>query len=289
MKVLVTGANGQLGMAIRSLTDNQAEHEFLFTDVDELDITNYEEAEKLILSFHPDVIINCASYNAVDQAEDEPELAISINGTAVQGLAGLARKHGSGFIHISSDFIFDGNKGTPYNELDDPNPQSGYAHSKFIGEQAVHTANPNAAIIRTSWLYSEFGHNFVKTIRKIARSRNEIRVVNDQSGTPTYAADLAGAILTLLPSVNSFNGVRTYNYSNEGITNWAEFAQAIIEFSGIDCKVIPVSTKEYGHSKAIRPAYSVLDKSKIKNELNIVIPEWKTSLKKCISILKKDE
>jgi dTDP-4-dehydrorhamnose reductase len=238
MKVLVTGAKGQLGMAIRLLTDdNQAEHEFLFTDVDELDITNHEEAEKLILSFHPHVIVNCASYNAVDQAEDEPELAISINGTAVQGLAGLARKHGSGFIHISSDFIFDGKKDLPYTELDGPNPQSRYAHSKFIGEQAVKTVNPNAAIIRTSWLYSEFGHNFVKTIRKIAGSRGEIRVVNDQFGTPTYATDLAEVILTLLPLVNSFKGVRTYNYSNEGIANWAEFAQAIIEFSGIDCKV----------------------------------------------------
>ncbi len=289
MKVLVTGANGQLGLSLKAGSNAYPGYEFLFTDIDELDITSYDAVEKLIFSFNPEVLINCASYNAVDKAEDEPLLALNINGKAVQKLAGLARKHSFGLIHISSDYIFDGKKGSSYTELDEPHPQSKYAHSKFIGEQAIHTARPNAAIIRTSWLYSEYANNFVKTIRKLALERDELRVVSDQQGTPTYAGDLAEAICVILDKVNNFNGIRTYNYSNEGLTSWAGFAAAIIEYSGLDCKVIPVTTEEYGVSKAARPAYSLLDKSKIKKEFNIDIPEWQESLKKCIKELKKEE
>ena len=288
IKVLVTGANGQLGMSFRDESKDHPNIEFLYTDIEDLDITNYNETERLILDFKPAVLVNCASVNAVDQAEDDPALAIKINSNAVQSLAGMARKHGFGFIHISTDYIFDGKKGSAYTELDEPNPQSKYAHSKFIGEQAVLTAGPNAAIIRASWLYSEYAHNFVKTIRKLALSRDEISVVNDQLGTPTYAGDLAKAILIMIPHISDFNGVKTYNYSNEGLTHWAEFATAIIEYSGLHCKVIPVTTEEYGMSKAARPAYSLLDKTKIKSEFNIEIPDWRESLKKCINNLEKE-
>jgi dTDP-4-dehydrorhamnose reductase len=285
MNVIVTGANGQLGTCIRDLADEHTDINFLFNDIDELDIQDYEAVEEMVLDFHPDVLVNCASYNAVDRAEDEPLEALKINGKAVQGLAGLARKHGFGLIHISTDYIFDGKKGNAYTELDEPHPQSKYAHSKFIGEQAIQTASPNAAIIRTSWLYSEHAHNFVKTIRRLAAERNEIRVVNDQQGTPTYAGDLASVIMEMLRHVNSFDEVRVYNYSNEGVTSWAEFAEQIISFSGLSCQVIPVTTEEYGMSKAARPAYSLLDTSKIKEYLNISIPDWKDSLQNCIEKL----
>jgi len=287
LKVLVTGANGQLGSSIRAARNDHPDYTFLFTDIQELDITHYDDTEKLILDFQPHVLVNCASYNAVDQAEDDPKMAIEINSRAVQKLAGMARKHQFGFIHISTDYIFDGQKGSAYTELDDPNPQSKYAHSKYIGEQAVLTARPKAAIIRTSWLYSEYAHNFVKTIRKLALSKDELRVVNDQVGTPTYAADLAKAILIMIPAVNTFEGVRTYNYSNEGYTHWAGFAEAIIDYSGLDCRVIPVTTEEYGMSKAARPAFSILDNSKIKKEYNISIPDWQESLRICIQNLNK--
>ena len=287
MKVLVSGANGQLGQSLQVAAKDKPQFQFMFTDIDELDITNYDAVEKRVLSWQPDVMINCASYNAVDQAEEDPIQALNINGKAVQILAGLARKNDFALIHISTDYIFDGKKGSAYTELDEPHPQSKYAHSKFIGEQSVHTAKPNAAIIRTSWLYSEYVHNFVKTIRKLATEHHELRVVKDQMGTPTYAMDLANAILSMLPQLNDFKGVQIYNYSNEGLTNWAEFAQTIIEYSGLHCKVVPVTTKEYGFSKAARPAYSLLDKGKIKKDFNLEIPDWKDSLRKCIVKLDK--
>ena len=288
MKILVSGANGQLGRALKTGSKTHPDLDFLYTDIEELDITNYEAIESLVLSWQPDVVINCASYNAVDQAEDEPMQALLINGRAVQYIAGLAKKHSFGLIHISTDYIFDGKKGTAYSELDEPHPQSKYAHSKFIGEQAVHTAHPDAVIIRTSWLYSEYAHNFVKTIRRLAKERDELRVINDQLGTPTYAEDLAEVILTILPAVKGSGKVTTYNYSNEGLTSWAEFAECIIEYSGLTCKVIPVTTAEYGLSKAARPAFSLLDKSKIKKDFDISIPDWKVSLKKCIINLEKN-
>lgn len=287
MKILVSGANGQLGQALKSLSENHPEIDFTFTDVGELDITDFHAVEKMVLARQTDVMINCASYNAVDQAEDEPLAAMRINGNAVQGMAGLARKHGFGLVHISTDYIFDGKKGSAYTELDEPHPQSKYAHSKFIGEQAVMTSNPKGMIIRTAWLYSEYGHNFVKTIRKLAMEREEIRVVNDQHGTPTYADDLAAAIIHMLPSIPEFEGTRIYNYSSEGLTHWAEFAEAVISLSGLNCKVIPVSTQEYGLSKATRPAFSLLDTTKIKRDFDLRIPEWKESLEICIKNLEK--
>lgn len=289
MKILISGADGQLGKALEAGSRNYPEHDYLFTDLEQMDVSNYDEVERTVLSFEPEVLINCASYNAVDKAEDEPMEALRINGKAVQGIAGLAKKYSFCLVHISTDYIFDGKKGTAYTEMDEPHPQSKYAHSKYIGEQAVFTAAPKAVIIRTSWLYSEHGHNFVKTIRKLAVDHEELRVVNDQSGSPTYAPDLAEVIFRIIPSISSYKGVRVYNYSNEGLTNWAEFAESIIEYSGLKCRVRHVTTDEYGLSRATRPSYSLLDNTKIKTEFDLNIPDWKDSLKKCINNLEKEK
>jgi dTDP-4-dehydrorhamnose reductase len=289
MKVLVTGADGQLGMTLRKLATLRGDQDFLFTDLDDLDITDYHAAGAFISRYGPEVIINCASYNAVDQAEDDPDTAMKINGEAVGKLAGIARRSNCGLIHISSDYVFDGKKTSPYTEKDKPNPLSAYAFSKFAGEKAVMEADPRAAIIRTSWLYSEYARNFVKTIREIGAERDEIRVVNDQTGTPTYAGDLAEAIIILIPKLVHFTGSRIFNYSNEGETNWAGFAEYILDYSGIPCRVIPVSTREYGLSKAERPAFSVMDKSLVRKEFGLNIPDWRSSLEKCIDNLNKIE
>ena len=289
MKILVTGANGQLGMTLCKLTALKRGQDFLFTDINELDITDYKAAETFISRHKPGVIINCASYNAVDRAEDDPGTAMKINGEAVGNLAGIARRTGCSLLHISTDYVFDGKKSSPYTEDDRPNPVSAYALSKYAGEKAIMEIDPHAAIIRTSWLYSEYAHNFVKTIRKIGAERDEIRVVNDQTGTPTYAGDLAEAIMILIPQLENFKGSRIFNYSNEGETNWAGFAEYILKYSGIPCRVIPVSTREYGLSKAERPARSVLDKSLIRKEFGLDIPDWRSSLEKCIDKLNKIE
>lgn len=285
MKVLVTGANGQLGMSLKDCAGNYPAYHMVYTDLKELDISDYYSVEKMVLDLNPDVIINCASYNAVDKAEDEPMVAMLINGKSVQGMAGIAKKYNIGLVHISTDYIFDGKKGSAYTEVDEPHPQSKYAHSKYIGEQAMNTANPKAAVIRTSWLYSEYANNFVKTILRLAKEKDELRVVNDQFGTPTYAGDLACAIIKMIPELNNFEGVRTYHYSNEGQTCWSEFAQQIIRIADLDCKVIPVTTEEYAMSKATRPAFSLLDKSKIRKDFDLIIPDWEVSLKHCIENL----
>lgn len=288
MRILVTGANGQLGRSISDRASNYPDYQMTYTDLEELDIADYYSVEKVVQDNQIQMIINCASYNAVDKAEDEPMTALLINGKAVQGLAGIAKKHNIGLVHVSTDYIFDGKKSNGYTEVDEPHPQSKYAHSKYIGEQAVNTANPRAAIIRTSWLYSEYAHNFVKTIVKLAKEKDELRVVNDQIGSPTYAGDLADAILQMIPSIANFDGVQTYHYANGGKTSWAEFAKKIIEIADLTCVVTPVTTEEYGISKASRPAYSLLDTSKIRKEYKFTIPAWEDSLKKCLENLLKE-
>jgi len=287
MRILVTGANGQLGMALKEESKVRREHDYLFTDVEELDVTVPEAIENTVISFRPDIFVNCASYNAVDKTEDDPGPAMMINGEAAGYMAGSASRHGFSLIHVSTDYVFDGTKGSAYKEDDVPNPQSKYAYSKLLGEQAVRTAGCKALILRTSWLYSEYGHNFVKTIRKLALERDEIRVVDDQLGSPTYAGDLAAAIMAVVPTISTFQGARTYHYSDEGVTSWAGFAQAVVKLSGLHCRIIPVSTSEYGLSKAARPAFSLLDKSGIKNDFGLIIPEWHESLEKCINKLEK--
>jgi len=289
--VLVVGAKGMLGREVAlALRQPQwqvdgLERQIYCVDVDQVDVARADSAKNCLLYYLPELVINCAAYTDVDGCELNPQKAKLLN---TQSVEMLIEKFDGKFVQISTDYIFDGKKGAAYTELDEPHPQSKYAHSKFIGEQAIHTANPKSAIIRTSWLYSEYAHNFVKTIRKLAEEKDELRIIKDQVGTPTYAGDLESAIINILPELNNFNGVNTYNYSNEGITNWAEFAEAIIDYSGLDCKVIPVTTEEYGLTKAARPAFSLLDKTKIKEEFKISIPDWRDSLKKCISNLEKN-
>ena len=281
MKILVTGSNGQLGNELKVLAEAYPCFNFVFTDVAELDITSEIEVELMVKTEKPAAIINCAAYTAVDKAEKEDNLAFLINATAVGNLARVSSMHGVLLIHISTDYVFDGKGFRPYQEDDPTNPVSLYAKSKHAGEQQVQSYADKALIIRTSWLYSEFGTNFVKTIMKYGKERGQLNVVFDQIGTPTYARDLAKTILDILKIQPFAEGVEIYNYSNEGVTSWYDFAKAIIEFSGIDCIINPIETKDYP-LPAVRPCYSVFNKSKIKHRFQIKIPFWRDSLKECI-------
>jgi dTDP-4-dehydrorhamnose reductase len=280
--ILVTGANGQLGNEIRRLVSHYPDLHFLFTDVAELDITNENAIDHCVKSNKVKAIINCAAYTAVDKAEQEPEMANLINAAAVGNLARVAAGNGCLLIHISTDYVFSGTGYKPYTEEDPTGPVSLYAKSKFAGEQAVMQYAERALIIRTSWLYSEFGHNFVKTIMKYGRERGLLKVVYDQVGTPTYAADLAKCLLDILANHPAPSGTEIFHYSDEGVCSWYDFALAIIEFSGIDCKIYPIETHEYP-LPAVRPWYSVFNKAKIKKRYNIEIPYWRDSLKLCMN------
>ncbi len=284
-QILVTGANGQLGQEIRKLSGNYPEYTFFFTDVDELDITKIVHIEDFLNQRSIDIILNCAAYNFVDGAEKESETAFLINSTAVKYLAQLARKNNAFFIHISSDYVFDGMRNVPYVESDPPNPLSAYAKSKYEGETQIINTLENGVIFRTSWLYSAFGNNFVKTILKHSKEKKQLNVVCDQIGTPTYSEDLANVIMHFIPRYKEIDGVEIFHYSNEGTASWYDFAKAIVELSGDDCIVKPVETKDYP-LPAPRPFYSVMNKSKIKAFLNIEIPYWRDSLKRCLNNLK---
>lgn len=279
---LVTGANGQLGSEIRELAASYPQYHFFFTDVVELDITNKEAIHEYVAKNNINTIINCAAYTAVDKAESEPELANSINHLAVHYLAEVAKEHHCKFIHISTDYVFDGTNHKPYVETDVPDPQSVYGKTKLAGEQAMQTMNPsNSIIIRTSWVYSSYGNNFVKTMLRLGKERDQLSVVADQIGTPTYAGDLAKAILTILPKLKSEN-VELFHYSNEGVCSWYDFAKAIFEIKGLPTKVNAIETTQYP-TPAKRPFYSVLNKSKIKDTFLTEIPYWKEALKDCLT------
>ena len=281
--VLVTGGKGQLAQCINEIQSTYPHIDFVFTDVDELDITDSNQLNLFFESNNFDWCINCAAYTAVDQAEIHSETAQKINSFGAKNLALACKKNRIKLIHISTDFIFDGNSVKPYVEEDRQNPISVYGASKLQGEQEIQSILKEHFIIRTSWLYSEFGHNFLKTMIRLAKDKNEINVVNDQIGTPTYAKDLALIILEII-NVNSVDyGI--YHYSNIGTTNWHDFAVLIFKFKEVNIKVNPISTKDYP-TLAKRPAYSVLDTTKIKRTLNIQIPDWKDSLKVAISNLK---
>lgn len=281
IQILVTGSNGQLGNEIRQLSAQFPGCSFVFTDVSELDISdiqairNFPDIEKI------QCIINCAAYTAVDKAETDQEKAMLINGTATGNLAMVSRETGALLIHVSTDYVFDGKNYRPYRENDIPNPLSVYARSKYQGETEIMSKAYKALIMRTSWLYSSFGHNFVKTIMKYGKERGKLNVVFDQIGAPTYAADLARAILEIIPKTLEKPGVSVYHYANEGVASWYDFAKAIIEISGISCEINPIETKDYP-LPAQRPFYSVFAKEKIRNEFGISIPYWKDSLEKCI-------
>jgi len=288
LNVLITGSNGQLGSEIRKKSVLFPYYNFILTDIEELDITIATQVELFFNENNIDVVINCAGYTAVDRAEDEPDLAKRINYEAVANLVRECKKYDIYLIHISTDYIFDGKEHRPYREDDRPNPVSSYGKSKLAGEEAMMSCLDKGMIIRTSWLYSSYGSNFVKTILKKGAEKGELDVVNDQLGSPTYARNLAATILGILPRALSTHRFDIYHYSNEGKCSWYEFAKAVIELANIPCKVNPVSSEEYPQ-KAPRPIYSVLDKTKIKEEFGITIPHWRESLRECVETLAKGE
>ncbi len=279
-KILVTGANGQLGSEINQIAGQYPEITFCFTDVAELDITNADKVAEFLNDFKPDYLVNCAAYTAVDKAETDVAFATLLNATAVGILAGQSAKVGSRMIQISTDYVFDGNGPRPYKEDDPVDPQSVYGRTKLEGELLCRKLNPESIIIRTSWLYSAFGNNFVKTMVRLGNERQELGVIADQIGTPTNAADLGLAILTIISSVEKGEkqfqpGI--YHYSNEGVASWYDFTKAIFEIAKIDCFAKPIASEEYP-SSVQRPAYSVMNKSKIKLTFGLQIPHWRDSL-----------
>ncbi len=288
MKILVTGSKGQLGSDIQDISSQYPALQFDFTDIEELDLTDASMVETYINENKPDFCINCAAYTAVDQAEDEEELALKINRDTVSLLAEVCKKNNSKLIHVSTDYVFDGTNFKPYAENDVPSPKSVYGFSKLKGEEAIALINPDAMIIRTSWLYSSFGHNFVKTMIRLSNERDEITVVADQVGTPTYSGDLARAILDIITGFEESQIAGIYHFSNEGVASWYDFAKAIMPIIGSDCKVYPIESKDFP-AKANRPFYSVLSKTKIKSDFNINIPYWLDSLKVAIQKIKKQE
>ena len=284
--ILVTGGNGQLGSELRQIAPNYTDYNFLFTDVKDLDITNHNAVAAFVEINNITVIINCAAYTAVDKAESEPELSDAINHLAVANFAQIAKDKNIKLIHISTDYVFDGTNHKPYLETDTPNPKSVYGQTKLDGELAMQKINPkNSIIIRTSWVYSKFGNNFVKTMLSLAETRDEISVVSDQIGSPTNAADIAQAILIILPKVNNC-AVEVFNYSNEGVCSWYDFAKLIFDYNSIIVKLNPIKTIDYP-TTAKRPMFSSMDKSKIRNEFNVNILDWKDSLNQffCKNIL----
>ncbi len=284
MKILVTGSNGQLGNEIKELASGYPLYEFLYTDVEELNITDQAGVDQFFAVSNPDVVINCAAYTAVDKAETEPELANLVNAMAPGILARASAETGAFMVHISTDYVFDGTNCRPYVETDGINPVSVYARTKAAGEAAVRLAKGKAVIFRTSWLYSAFGNNFIKTMIKYGSERDTLNVVFDQTGTPTYARDLAKMILDTLPLAMTAEVIEVYHYANEGVTSWYDFAKAVHQLAGITCKVNPIPTSDYP-LPAERPFYSVLDKSKIKKSFNIEIPYWRDSVKHCMERL----
>jgi len=284
IKVLVTGANGQLGSTIKELySTNHANIQFTFTTKAELDILNKKEIEKFFSKNNFDYCINCTAFTNVEQAEKTPETAFKINAEGVKYLAQICKVTNTVLIHISTDYVFDGSKNEPYSELDIPNPINEYGKSKLLGEQHIQNTLEEHFIIRTSWLYSEYGTNFMKTMLRLSEGRDELNVICDQTGTPTYAKDLAEIILEIINRNNKQYGI--YHYSNLGDTNWYDFAKTIFEFLGIKIKLNPIKSEVYP-TLAKRSKYSVLDKSKIKKKFGVEIPFWKDSLQKVISNIK---
>ena len=281
--ILVTGANGQVGSELQTLSRDYADH-FYFTDKDTLDITDQDQIDEFIRHNAIDVIINAAAYTAVDRAEEDEENADKVNHLAVKYLAQAAKSQGITLIHISTDYVFDGSNCKPYTEEDVTHPQGVYGATKLAGEKVLLDINPqNSLIVRTSWVYSSFGANFVKTMLHLGKEREQLGVVFDQVGTPTYARDLAQAILQILPRINNQH-VAIYHYTNEGVCSWYDFAKAIMQKAQLECHVNPIETKEYP-TPAKRPHYSVLNKGKIKRDFQLTIPHWKESLDVCLEIL----
>ena len=289
--ILVTGAYGQLGNEVRILSVNYPQYNFMFTDVDSLDICDKAMLLDFVQGNDIRYIINCAAYTAVDKAEDETELCEKINAKAVKNLGEVAAEVGAGIIHVSTDYVFNGKGYMPYTEDMPTSPCSVYGKTKLKGEKALLKACENAMVVRTAWLYSPFGNNFVKTMRKLGAEREQLNVIFDQVGSPTFAEDLAAALLVMLDQTidQEHNKGGIYHYSNEGVCSWYDFTLKIHQLSGITtCKVNPIETKDYP-TKAARPHYSVLNKAKIKNTFGIAVPHWEASLQRCINQLNEAE
>lgn len=284
-KVLVTGSNGQLGCELKDISSSYPQLNLTFVDRSHFDLSNIDTIDNFFSTNHFDFIINCAAYTAVDRAEKEKELANTINHLAVKKLAEVAKNKNIGLIHLSTDYVFDGLHFRAYNETDKTNPISIYGKTKLAGEKAIlNTAPLNTVILRTSWLYSSYGNNFVKTMIRLGEERGNLGVIFDQIGTPTYAKDLARTILDILPHVKNSNP-EIYHYSNEGAASWYDFAKAIFEISGISCNVKALTTEEYP-TIAARPFNSHLNKKKIKSQFTLEIPYWRDSLTECLKKLK---
>jgi len=276
-KILVTGATGQLGSELLVLSSNYSQYDWFFADRIQITLDDLEVLEKQLTSIQPDIIFNCGAYTAVDKAESEKELAYAVNHLAVELIARYAQQNDVKLIHISTDYVFDGTSSVALNEEAETNPINVYGASKRAGEVACINENPNSIIIRTSWVYSKFGNNFVKTMQRLMQGRESLNVVNDQTGSPTYATDLAKAMMDILESQKWIPGI--YNYSNEGEISWYEFALSIKELGGYTCEVAGIPSASYP-TPAKRPEFSLLNKQKIKTIYNLDVPDYKESLKK---------
>ena len=281
-KILITGANGQLGKELKKIVAAWPQFDCIFLSKEDLPIHHFEMLRHYFKTYQPQYLINCAAYTAVDRAEQEKDLAFQVNGEAVGVLAAACKENNCRFVHISTDYIFDGTATVPYKEIFPTHPVNTYGASKLEGEKQAMQLNPDSIIIRTSWVYSEFGKNFVKTMLKLLHEKEEISVVKDQLGSPTYAADLAEAVMQIISSPEWKPGI--YHYSNEGIISWFDFAAAIKEITGASCKIKPISTAQYP-TPARRPMYSALDKTKISLAYGIDMKNWKVSLLKCLGEL----
>jgi dTDP-4-dehydrorhamnose reductase len=283
--ILVTGSNGQLGNELRRIVEDKDKiNKYYFTDIADLDITDKNAVAEFLIKNNFDIAVNCAAYTNVDKAEDDKEKADLINHIGPKNLAEVCRDNNCFLIHVSTDYVFDGTKNTPYTETDETKPLGVYGITKLNGENAIISSGCEYVIIRTSWLYSSFGNNFLKTMQKLTLEKDSINVVFDQVGTPTYAGDLANVINKIILNDNKSIKNQVYHFSNEGVCSWYDFTVAINEAFGNNCKVLPFHSYEFP-SKVTRPSYSVLDKSKIKNVLGIEIPYWRDSMKMCINSL----
>jgi len=287
MNVLVTGANGQLGSEIKDCQHNFKELNVVYADIPDLDICNEDAVNTFVTINGIKAVINCAAYTAVDKAEGDAQNARKVNAKGVLNLVKAMENVNGKIIHISTDYVFDGTNHSPYKETDATSPLGVYGCSKLAGENFLVNSSVNGVVIRTSWLYSQFGTNFVKTMMRLGRERDSLDVISDQIGSPTNARDLAVSCLEILSKNTKLNtNGYIYHYSNEGVASWFDFARAIMELSGISCRVNPIETKDYP-TPATRPSYSVLNKSKIKEDFKIEIPYWRDSLKDCIENLIK--
>lgn len=283
MRILITGSYGQLGNELRVASARHSLHSYLLTDADTLDICCLDALDHYFSEHHPDIVINCAAYTAVDKAEDDQAKCALINAEAVKNIGIVAQRHNARVVHVSTDYVFDGTSHIPYTEDMSVCPTNVYGRTKLLGEQHLMEVAPESIIIRTSWLYSSFGNNFVKTMLRLGNEREVLNVIFDQVGTPTYAADLAEAILTIIDQGTWHSGV--YHFSNEGVCSWYDFCKVILTFSGnTSCKVVPIESSAYP-VRTPRPHYSVLNKGKIKQTFQLEIPYWMDGLERCLKLL----